>query len=148
MRTPTLFTALSTLLFASCYLHNPSTTKIHDLRGSLSHCPVHKEALVEATQRVNDSRVSHHPLYWQIRDALFPAAFTPSDEGDLAWVTYCRSCRVAKALFENDEASDALFSRFPNPNDDASRAQHNREVDAFIERQRQQLNQAMSLPKE
>ncbi|MBL6706761.1 MAG: hypothetical protein ISQ06_11655 [Planctomycetaceae bacterium] len=144
MRNLTLF-AISSLLFASCALHTPNT-EVSDLRVELSDCPVHGEALIETTQTVDGSRISEHPLYWRFRDALFPVASTPSDDGDLTRVKYCRTCRVAKALCENDKEYNALFWNLPV--DDKSRAEHNRKVDGFIERQRQQLNRAMPLPTE
>ena len=143
MRTSRFFAAIVCLLFSSCGLREPVNPQISDHRVGLSDCPVHDEALIETTQMVNEARVSEHPLYWQLRDALFPAAFTPSADGEMAQIKYCRSCRIAKALCENDEGYEALYSMMSL--DDASQAAQDRQVDAFIARQRQQLSRAMFL---
>jgi hypothetical protein len=126
----------------SCTLHHTSTNDVSDLRVEISDCPTHNEVLIESTQKVDGSRVSHDPLYWRIRDALFPCAFPPSEDGDLALIKYCRSCRIAKALCENSKDYDLLYSAWPT--DETSQSQHNRKNQMFIERKTKQLNQIRS----
>lgn len=125
-----LSVALLLVVLGSCAAYEPNQpVEIADIRTDIERCPAHDELLIEATNRVDFERGQFMPPYYDIRKALFPAAYDdPFSVGELARVTYCPKCRAAKQKYLRDtrDMSNAEFQSL--------------DLDAFLERQRRELD--------
>ncbi len=135
-RLPFLTSWCALFAFASCdAIQRYQAPTIVDMRTDLERCPVHDDLLVEAVNRVDFERGSSWIQYHEIRRALFPAAFDdPHSVGEMAQVTYCPTCRAAKAKFARDTqgmSSDEFLSL---------------DIDQFVQCQRQELDAQLSQP--
>lgn len=139
-------TAVVIAFCASCAATDsePSTNQVVDIRQDhLEQCPVHHEPLIESVERVDLERGSFHPWYFEVRERLFPCAFDdPAGQGEMAMITYCPTCRVAKAIYlRNDENWPPLLYQVSGETDDEYHDRKKEELDGFISRQQDALNQ-------
>jgi hypothetical protein len=83
-------------------------------------------------------RGSMDPLYWRLREELFPCALQESERGTLARVAFCPMCRAARTKCMQDEECQKMFPSALDTAEvgsDARRAQ----IAGFIERQKREL---------